>query len=234
LLNQSKFLRSIFPSNAWLRHWLIINSCLSIVCTEEERSRLSSFNDSKKIAVIPHYIEDRLSLPSREESRRILGFERFKVITLLGFIFEGKGHKLLIESLALLKDKKIMVVFAGGSAIGSEGFLNKLKCLAEKKGVSAQLKITGYLEEKELEKYLVSTDIAVCPYSLCFASSSLATWFSVARPIIASYLPQFREYDKFYPGAIHFFSPYSSKALAKSIKKLFASYMQTSKPFNAK
>jgi len=233
-LNKGGFPYGLISSNAWIRRWLINRIDYGFVSTYEEKRRILVFLKNDKCAVIPHYVENRFSLPDRKESRKELGLEGHKVVTLLGFIFEGKGHSLLLRALAKMPDKEIMVVFAGGPALGSEFFSRKLMKLAQSLGVVDRLRITGYLEEHVLEKYLVSTDLAVCPYSVCFASGSLSTWISVACPILVSDLPQFREYNTLSPRSLMFFSPYSKMALVHSMKEILSAPFNEERNFSMK
>lgn len=212
--------RDFVPSNAWIRYWLLHEANRAFVCTHEEYSRLGAMTASGKVAIIPHFVEERTLSISREKARKYLGLDHVRVITLLGFIYGGKGHEILLKALSLLPDD-MWVIFAGGPCKGTEAFLEHLVMLARKLGVFARLRITGYLPEPEMEQYLMATDLAVCPYSVCFASGSLSTWISVERPILASALPQFREYNDLEPGAIQLFFPYTDVALAESILKAF-------------
>lgn len=93
--------------------------------------------------------------------------------------------------------------------------------LAKTMGVEERLRITGYLSEEELERYLVATDLAICPFKNCSASGSLSTWISVAHPTILAFdLPQINEYNRLEPGAIKTFQPYTPAALAQAIRQL--------------
>ena len=46
-----------------------------------------------------------------------------------------------------------------------------------------------------------------------------ANWISLARPILASDLPQIAEYNRIEPGAIKTFQPYTAEAFAETIKQ---------------
>jgi glycosyltransferase involved in cell wall biosynthesis len=203
------------------RSWLQWRACRVFVCSEEERKRLSSpFGGGPY--VIPHFVEPRELDAPREEVRRALGLSNRRVVTLLGFIHERKGHRLLIEALPHLP-KDIVVVFAGSPAPGSNGIVSHLLAAAESLGVADRVRITGYLAEPQFEEYLIATDVAVCPFRSISASGSLSTWISAGRPIIASNLPQIAEYNALESGAIATFQPYSSQALAGAIRAVLDS-----------
>jgi len=60
--------------------------------------------------------------------------------------------------------------------------------LAKTMGVEERQQAT-YL--RRAERYLVATDLAICPFKNCSASGSLSTWISVVHPTILAFdLPQ--------------------------------------------
>jgi glycosyltransferase involved in cell wall biosynthesis len=188
----------------------------ALVCTEEESRRLKGYVDSNKVRVVPHFVEDRPIAISPIEARKQLGLEGKIVITLLGFIYRGKGHDLLVKALPLLPPE-CTVIFAGG--LGHEDFLHEVISLAEREGVRDRIRVTGYLSESDQDLYLAATHLAVCPFAQTSASGSLSTWISVNQTIIASNLPQVAEYNTLEPRAISTFDPYTSTALAEAIQK---------------
>lgn len=198
---------------------VIERSQIALVCTQEEARRLSDRVQGSKVQIVPHFVEARTPQISRTEARKVLGLEKFTVITLLGFIYSGKGHRLLIQALPHLP-AQVKLVFAGGVSSGHEAYFQDLVTLVEKEGVSDRIRVTGYLSEAELERYLLATDLAICPFRQTSASGSLSTWISVARPILASNIPQVQEYNQLQPGAISTFEPHTSEAIASAINRL--------------
>lgn len=208
-------------SNQWIRSWLIQEVQLAFVCTHEEFRRLGRLPSSERVMIIPHFIENRHVTISRATARQKLELDAFQVVTLLGFIYGGKGYEVLIHSLGLLP-KTVKAVFAGGACQEDEGYVVHLQEMIQTLGVSSRVRITGYLAEPELEQYLMATDVAVCPYQVCYASGSLSTWLSCGVPVLASDLPQFREYHYIEAGAICLFSPHTPEALAEGIRNMLS------------
>lgn len=202
-----------------IRHWLIARTAFSVVCTAEEERRLNAPHLHHKIRRIPHFVEARPALPTRTEARAALGLEAEIVITLLGFIYGGKGYEILLDSVAQLARPDVLIVFAGGAIPGNEAYLHKLQARARSLGIEQQLRITGYLSEDDLERYLVATDIPVCPYEQCYASGALSSWISAKRPILTSDLLQFREYHALAPDAVRLFAPHTPAALARALQE---------------
>jgi glycosyltransferase involved in cell wall biosynthesis len=195
--------------------WLRGRAAGLFVCTHEERSRL--VHADGRLRVIPHFVEPRVALTSQPEARDGLGLAGKRVVTLLGYIHGRKGHRLLIEALPLLPEN-VVAVFAGAPPPSHPRIVSELLALAQARGVADRLQITGYLSEHELESYLAATDVAVCPFTSMAASSSLSTWISTGRPIVATELPQMAEYNAFEQGAIRTFHPYTPGALAEAIR----------------
>ncbi|BAS59576.1 group 1 glycosyl transferase [Leptolyngbya boryana NIES-2135] len=214
-------LRDQLSPNILALQKVISRSQSAFVCTQEEARRLSDRIVSSKIKIIPHFVESRTPGISRIESRKVLHLDNFTVITLLGFIYSGKGHKLLIQALPHLP-AHVKLIFAGGVSPGHEAYFQDLMALAEKEGVRDRIHVTGYLSELELERYLLATDLAVCPFRQTSASSSLSTWLSVACPILASSIPQIAEYNALAPGAIKIFEDYTPNGLKAAILEFLA------------
>lgn len=193
---------------------------LVLVCTQTEADRLAGRVETRKLKIVPHFVEPRPRSLTRSEARKSLDLEGFKIVTLLGFIYPYKGHQLLIEAMTELPSD-VQVIFAGSIDADPE-FVRSLLKLAKEKGVEDRLRLTGYLSETELETYLTATDLAVCPFAEFSASGSISTWISVACPILASNLPQIAEYNVIELDAIRVFHPYTAAAFAAAIKDCLA------------
>lgn len=193
----------------------------SLVCTDAERARLASIGIPTQVTVVPHFVEVRANLPTRDVARRRLGLDNRPVITLLGMIVARKGHRLLLDAIRHLP-ADMLIVFAGGAAVGGAEYVAQLARQIDSQRLLGRVRITGYLPEDELERWLAATDLAVCPFQTASASGSLATWISAAKPIIASDLPQIKELNSAVPGAIRVFQPYTPAALAAAIAQRLA------------
>lgn len=223
--NIVEYVKSTCKPYIFILRWLLGQTQRAFVCNEEEARRLDELLDSRKIRdsgkirVVPHFVEERAVTVNSASTRMALGLDGFKTVTLLGWIFPGKGHRLLVEAMPELPPD-VRIIFAGRPSEGCEWLAEEILTLAKTKGVEDRLLITGYLSEEELERYLAATDLAICPFETCSASGSLSTWISVAHLILASDLPQIGEYNRLEPGAIKTFQPYTSEALAQAILQL--------------
>ena len=199
-------------------YWLRRRSARVFVSSQEERARVSPI--VPRVSVIPHFVERRNIRCSQDEAKATLGLTGKRVLTLLGYIHGRKGHRIAIDALAELDDDFVLVC-AGGPVPSRTDIVPELLRLAESRGVSARVRVTGWLSEEELERYLVASDVGVCPFTSLAASSSLSTWISVPRPIVASDLPQIAEYNALEANAVRTFRPYTPHELASAIRLAF-------------
>ena len=205
--------------NVRTTRWLMRHAARIFVCSEEEKHRLSGFSGyAERVAVIPHFVEGRTLPLSRRGAQRALGLAPGPVLTVLGFIHRSKGHALALDALPLLPED-VHLVFAGAPARNSPHFAAGLQRRAETLGVADRLRITGYLAEEDLERYLAATDVALCPFESMAASGSLSTWIAAGRPLLASDLPQIAEYNRMAPGAIATFFPHTPEALNRAARR---------------
>ena len=207
---------SLGPVGSTVR-WLARRSRLMIVCSEEEQRRVSAFVEGAPIRMIFLFAEERRLPLGMTEAKSLLGLSGRRVLTLLGFVHPRKGHKLLLQALAELP-ADFVVVFAGRAR--EEQTKQDVLAFARDHGVEHRVRLTDYLSEEELEHYLAATDLAVCPFQTAAASSSINTWISAARPILASDMPLIAEYNRLAPGAIRTFSPYTADALSHAIRDM--------------
>lgn len=201
--------------------WLLISRGVNRVVVHggEELRRLEKFVESKRCGVVPHFVEERTVAFSAAQAKATLNLSGRRVVTLLGYIHARKGHELLLEALPELP-QDVTVVFAGQTPRASESFLEGIKHKAVALKVADRLRVTGYLDEEELERYLIASDLAVCPFKFASASGSISTWLSVGQKVLASDLPQIQEYLSMQPDSIVTFQPYTEAALAAAIRRL--------------
>jgi glycosyltransferase involved in cell wall biosynthesis len=190
-----------------------------MVCTEEERNRLTEFSPGIRVTVIPHFVEKRVLPMSRDDAKRALGLGGTRVVTLLGYIHPRKGHALLVDALSCLPPDVVAVV-AGAAEPDHAAYLQQFVAAGRAAGNADRLRVTGYLPDRQLDLYLAATDLAVCPFTATSASGSLSTWLSASKRILASDIPQIAEYNRMEPHAIGTFSPYTASAFAQGIYRL--------------
>lgn len=205
------------PSTRLAMRWLAGRSACLVVSTETERERVLALGIDAPVEVVPLYVERRGPLPEREEAKAALGLAGRRVVTLLGFIHPAKGHQLAVEALARLPDETVLVL-AGGAVASGEAFLERLRADIRERGLEPRVRITGYLADDELDRWLAASDVGILPFRDLAASASLATWLTAGRPLIVSDVPVLREYAALAPGLIRVVPPGDPAALAAAIQ----------------
>jgi len=188
--------------------------------TEEER-RLGTFLHTRRVRVVPHFVETLPALPERAAAKAELGLAGRRVITLQGFMTRRKGHALVLEALRALPDD-VTAVFAGATIAGRDARADELRAQADELGVTDRVIFTGWVPDDRLRTILAATDVALAPYREMSASGSLSTWIASGRPIVASGLPQMRAYAALVPGALRIADPLTPESIAAAVAALLA------------
>lgn len=214
---QGRLARRLSPAAIGLRR-LGATAARLVVHSQDERARLTGFVPTERLAVVPHFVEERPHLPERTAARAALGLSGQRVVTLLGYLTKRRGHRLVMDALLDLPDD-VTALFVGSVIEGRDHVAQELRAHAEAIGVAERVRFLGYLPEDELEQVLASTDVALCPFRFMSASGALATWISAGRPIVASDLAPIRELDALAPGALRRFARYEPEPLAAAIRR---------------
>jgi glycosyltransferase involved in cell wall biosynthesis len=189
-----------------------------VVHSREEVRQLAGYVPPERVHVVPHFVEN-LELPlTPQEARERLGLQGHRVLTLLGFIFGRKGHKIMVDAIPALPPD-VVVVYAGGPVAGRPDALEYVQERAALHGLGDRLRITGWLPDAELATWIAATHLAVVPFKVLSASGSLSTWIASGKPILASDLPGFREYNDLQPGALELFGPVEPEALGRALNE---------------
>jgi glycosyltransferase involved in cell wall biosynthesis len=189
-----------------------------VVHSEDERRRLAGLAPADRLEVVPHFVEVRGRLPDRGAARDALDLGDRRVVTLLGTMTRRRGHRLVIDALAELP-ADVLALFVGAPIEGRDHVAAELAAHAKAVGVADRVRFLGYVPDEDLERVLVATDVALCPFRAMSASGALATWISVGRPIVTSDLAPFAELAAMTPGSLHMFSPYEPAALAETVTR---------------
>lgn len=189
-----------------------------LVITSWEKDLLLSCGIVSDTVLIPHFVE---RAPRQRVTPVYRNSTSGKTILVAGFIFNQKGHRLVVEAMPLMPHVRVM--FLGGPGVGQSGAEQYARIMdfVREKGVQDRLEVTGYLDDEEFQRHIRAADLAVCPFSeYKTASGSLSALIAAGCPILASDVPLIAEYNAMVPGAIPTFSPYSAKALATTISRL--------------
>lgn len=200
---------------------IFVISDLVIVHTFESKTLMKTLYgvDESKLRIIPHGSFEKPRFLDKDASKRKLGLEGKKVMTILGFVTPKKGHDLVIPLLPQL-EKNIHFVVAGGPQTAQDKvYLEELKKLAEKYQCLDRVTFTGYLPD--LTEVLNATDLALLPYRTVTDSGILHLIIAYKLPTITSDLKAFREvYDEY--GCLALFKREDPKDLFVKIQSLLS------------
>ncbi len=188
---------------------------LALTCFEAERGRLRGLAHWDRVRVVPHFVEERPALPAREEARRALGLEG-RWIVVLGHIHPRKGYDLAIEALAHLPPD-VRLAFVGEASGSNARKLRRWLARARELGLEGRVRVTGWVEEREQERWLAAADVGLCPFRFLSASGSLATWISAARPCVVTPLEQVGELRALEPEAFTVSDSFEPAAIAAAL-----------------
>lgn len=187
--------------NFFLKLFYQTNVALSektIVLEEEFRQRLLKIVDSSnKISVIPHGVDANLKIFDQKLARNKLKIEKNKpVVLFFGYLAWYKGADLMIE--LARANKKMNFIIAGGPSFTQKHKIHYQKYLEKFDNLPKNLKITGFVKEKQIPLYFSASNLVVLPYrSMISSSGPLSLAYSFEKPMLLSnkLKPYLKSYD---------------------------------------
>lgn len=152
-------------------------AAVCVVASEHERAALERCGASDTpIAVVPLPVERSVDRPVGASA------ETPCAVTVLGFVYPGKGH---LDVLAAMRDLPTTVGLdvLGAPSPGHEHLLDELAAGAAEQG--RRLRVTGYVAEAELATELTRPVVPVLAHRHASASGSAATWIGHGRRPVA-------------------------------------------------
>lgn len=114
---------------------------------------------------------------------------------LIGFIYPGKGHDRVIDSLGSGR-----VIALGKCSDGHEYMADELADKAARRGVDFE--VTGFLSDAEMWWRMAQIAVPVCAHHHFSASGSLMRWLAAGRKVLVADSTYAREMDRAFPGLI--------------------------------
>lgn len=136
-----------------------------ITMSEKVLADLKLFNNTKPAEYIPHPLYDNFGekIP-KDLARKNLGIAaNEKIILFFGFIRKYKGLDMLLEAMALLKDKMpdLKLMIAGEYYEDQKQYEEQIEQL----GIRDRLILkTTFIADNEIKNYLCASDLVVQPY----------------------------------------------------------------------
>lgn len=154
------------------------------------------------------------------------------VLSMFGFISHYKGYITALHALENLPKEYYLIIIGMPHPYGNDRTLddiirviNNSKNNPRRSGnLEERVKMTGYLELEELNKYYSVTDFCLAPYEpeTQLSSSAAITWaLGSGKPVVASKIRAFTEINE-EADCFHLFTPGSARELAYQIKNLYA------------
>jgi len=159
------------------------------------KQRLLSFGCKRKIKVIPHGLGEFSEKISTSEARHKLKFSDKDFIFLcFGFVTWYKGIDLFINRIQFFlkdfPDSNLKLIIAGGPSYNLKDkpyYKKYYEELISSIKPYPQIKITGFIENREIPYYFSASDLVIFPYrTQMSASGPFATCLSFHKPFLLS------------------------------------------------
>ncbi len=172
-------------------YFLVVLLSLKVVVFEEylRLELLKLINLPGKIVTIPHGVSE----PVKDELKRVKEKKDFMVES-FGFLIWYKGSDWLVKEAENYFQKNpnssVKLVMTGGATktYKDQSYLNYIaEIYQQAKNSKGKIKVTGFLDEKEIPVYYNLADLLVLPYRvLVSASGPLSLVFTYQKPFLIS------------------------------------------------
>ncbi|KKQ33281.1 MAG: hypothetical protein US48_C0017G0013 [Candidatus Levybacteria bacterium GW2011_GWA2_37_36] len=173
------FLKLFYQTN-------VVLSEKTIVLEEEFKQRLLKISaQPNKIIVIPHGVDTKLKIINQKLAKNKLKIENKPTVLYFGYLTWYKGADLMIE--IAKANKNINFIIAGGPSFTQRNKSHYQKYLKKFSNLPKNLKITGFVKERQIPLYFSVSDLIILPYrSMISSSGPLSLAFSFEKPMILS------------------------------------------------
>lgn len=163
-----------------------------VVCSRHEQGRLAALGaDPRRAVVVPHPVPTPAPRPST--------IPPVRDVTVLGFLYPGKGHAEVLRAMPGLPTTYPLTVL-GRPSDGHDDLIDSLRAMATSAGRA--LHVTGFVPDADLPAALQHAGVPVAPHRQVSASGSIATWLGGGRRPLVPDVPYTRELAERCPGAV--------------------------------
>lgn len=182
-----------------------------VVQARAEADRLRGLIPGAPVLVHPHPVYDQFPDPAERLNRCAA-----KELLFYGFVRPYKGLDVLIEALALLRDRDVHLTVVGEFWSGLEEIRSRIKRLSLDAAVEI---VPRYVNDVETAAYFDRADALVLPYRRATGSGVLAIAYHYGKPVIATTAGAFPDVVR--DGETGYLVPPESReALAAAIDRL--------------
>ena len=156
-----------------------------VLLSEKVKTDLLTLKPDAKSKVIPHPVYSNFGEGvSKEEARKKLNLTDDKLILFFGFIRDYKGLDVLLEAMAIVKNKlDVKLMVAGEFYSNKEKYLNLVDKLELKSSVHLS---TDFIPTSEVKYYFSASDVVILPYKDATQSGIVQIAMNFKKPIIAA------------------------------------------------
>lgn len=142
---------------------------------------------AQKIHVIPAGVPQVVTPYGGEALRAEWGWQDKEVLGVFGYITPAKGHALMLEALAQLPERYVLVIAGGVRREADRPVLTELERRIQELNLQARVRITGYLAEEVVPQHIDACAALIYPATHVDSSYSLITGLAYQHaPLIAS------------------------------------------------
>jgi len=179
--------------NTGLRKYYLLMSWLveRIIVTEKvfsARLRKAGVSETK-LCFIPHGVDTEVKSMAKSRARQLLKLpKRAFIIMYFGYLTWYKGADIFLEAARVLQKKgKFYFVMAGGTSFSNKSKEHYKTYLKQFASLPDNLRLTGFVPERELAAYFAAADLIVLPYRTMMSSSGpLSLSFTFKKPVLLS------------------------------------------------
>jgi glycosyltransferase involved in cell wall biosynthesis len=142
---------------------------------------------AEKIHVIPAGVPQVSAPHGGEALRAVWGWQDKEVLGAFGYITPAKGHTLLLDALARLPERYVLLIAGGLRREADRAVLTELEHRIQYLDLQQRVRITGYLAETDVPQYIDACMALIYPATHVDSSYSLITGLAYQHaPLIAS------------------------------------------------
>jgi glycosyltransferase involved in cell wall biosynthesis len=177
-------------------YYRLIGTLVSEVIVFESalRHRLKRYICESKISIFSIPVDDKAkksNTPSQKIAKKALGYEKKDFVMLLfGYINGYKGIDFAINAMRYIRDPHVKLLIAGGpnphqaGKNGYDEFFESVRSLTKR---DDRIRITGFVQDDEVAKYFVASDLVIFPYTVFMsASGPFSLCLTYGKPFILS------------------------------------------------
>lgn len=151
--------------------------------------------DSRKVSVIPHGVEDLVSIP-RDVACKNLSLDQSRdIILFMGYLTGYKGIDFLIDEFSeytKINPSAFLIIGSGKhpklkNDLGYQKEYTRLFEKAKSLIPNSQYRWDGFIKEENIQKYFSAADVSIYPYTISMSSSGpMAIAIGYGKPFFAS------------------------------------------------